>query len=89
MAGGVDYVDGVAGPLAGDCGGLDGYSALALLDHEVGCGVAVMHVAVLVYLTGVEKYAFGGRRLARIDVGDDSDVSYLRQICAHKMDIIS
>jgi hypothetical protein len=30
---------------------------------------------MLVFLAGVEKNTFGNRRLAGVDVGDDSDVS--------------
>ena len=78
MAGRVDYVDRMAVPFAGYGGGLDGDAALALLHHEVGGCVAVMHVAVLVDLAGVEKYPLGCRGLSRIYVGDNADVAYVR-----------
>ena len=37
-----------------------------------------MDVAGVVDLAGVEEDAFGRRRLARVDVGDDSYVPYIR-----------
>ena len=76
MTGSVDDVDRVAIPFAGNGGRLNGDAALAFLHHEVRGGVSVMHVAVLVDLSGVEKDSFGRRRLARIDVGDNADIAY-------------
>ena len=77
VSGGVDDVDGRPLPLAGDGGGLYRYAAFALLHHEVRRRVAVVDVAVLVYLPRVEEDAFRCRRLARVDVGDDADVPYV------------
>ena len=78
VAGSVDDVDVVAVPLAGDRGGLDRDAVLLLLDHEVRRRVCVVDVAGVVDLAGVEEDAFGRRRLARVDVGDDSYVPYIR-----------
>jgi len=78
VAGSVDDVDVVAVPLAGDCGGLDRDAVLLLLDHEVRRRVCVVDVAGVVDLAGVEEDAFRRRRLARVDVGYDSYVPYIR-----------
>ena len=48
---------------------------LASSGIEVGDGGAVVDVAHAVRRAGVEQNALGGRRLARIDVGDDADVA--------------
>jgi hypothetical protein len=37
-----------------------------------------MHIAMLVDLAGVEKDSFGRCRLARVDVGDNADIAYIR-----------
>ena len=71
-------VDIVAVPLAGDRGGLDCDAVFLLLDHEVRRRVCVVDVAGVVYLAGVEEDALGCRSLARVDVGDDADVAYIR-----------
>ena len=76
MAGGVDDVDAVVGPIAGRCGGRDGYTTLAFLDHPVHDGGTFMHFADLVGATGIEKHALGDGGLSGVDMGDDADVSY-------------
>ena len=77
VSGRVDDVDGAPLPLAGDGGGLDGDATFLLLHHEVGCGIALMYLAGLVDLAGVEEDALGRGGLARVDVGHDADVAYV------------
>jgi len=75
VAGGVDDVDRLAVPFARDSRRLDRDAALALLHHEVGRRVAVVDVAVLVDLLGVEEDALGRGGLAGVDMRDDADVA--------------
>ena len=63
------------GPESGDGGRDDGDSPLALLIHPVHDGVAFVDVTDLIGLAGVEKDPLGSGSLARIDVGNDTDVS--------------
>ena len=77
VSGGVDEGDVVAFPLEGRGGGLDGDAALALLYHEVHGGLAVVDLAELVGLAGVEEDALGHGGLAGIDVRHDADVADL------------
>ena len=75
----VDDVDAVVLPRSSRRGRGDGDAALALLDHPVHRRGAFMHFARSVDPTGVEEDALGGRRFARIDVGNDADVARLRE----------
>ena len=75
VARGVDDVDAVAVPVAGGRGRGDGDAALLLLDHPVHGRGALVDLADLVVLAGVEEDALGGRGLARVDVGHDADVA--------------
>jgi hypothetical protein len=77
MAGGVDQVDLVLAPLEGRGRGGDGDAALPLLLHPVHLGLAVVDLAGLVDLAGVEEEPLGHRGLASVDVGDDPDVANL------------
>ena len=77
---GVDHVDLVTFPLGGNRRALDGDAALAFLLHVVGRGrtlavLGVVNVDDLVLAPGVIQHALGGGGLARVDVGDDSDVA--------------
>ena len=74
VAGRVDDVDPVVGPLAGGRGRRDRDAALLLLLHPVHRGGALVDLAHLVGATGVVQDALGRRRLARVDVGHDPDV---------------
>ena len=75
MSGGIDYIEAMAVPFATGCGRLDGDTALLLLIHEVGgCG-AIVHLTHLVNFAGELENPLGGRGLARIDVGEDANVS--------------
>jgi len=80
VAGGVDDVDGITGPLGADGGGGDGYAALALLGHPVGGGGAVVHLADLVLFARIIKDALGGGGFTSVDVGDDSGVAYFTKV---------
>ena len=76
MARGIDDVDlelvlGVVGltvPEAGGSSGLDGDTTFLLLRHEVHGGGAVVGLADLVVLTGVEQNTLGSGGLAGINV---------------------
>ncbi|MND59654.1 hypothetical protein D3C80_508560 [compost metagenome] len=58
----------------GRCRG-DGDPAFLLLGHPVhGCG-AVVHLAHFVVDPGVEQDPFGGGGLARVNMGDDTDIA--------------
>jgi hypothetical protein len=72
----VDEVQLVIAPVEHRRRGGDGDAALALLGHPVHLGVALVDLADLVDLSGVEEEALGDRRLARVDVGDDANVPH-------------
>ena len=82
MAGRIDDVDPVPGPLGGRCGGADGDPALTLEIHEIHHRRAVVYVADLVCAAGEEQNALGHRRLAGVDMGYEPYVSDLTQIRA-------
>ena len=86
VAGGVDDVDAVIGPLAGRRGGRDRDAALLLLRHPVHRRRALVDLAHLVGAAGVIEDALGRRRLARINVGHDPDVPGLleREFARHE-----
>ena len=81
VSGGVDDVEAVVLPEAGGGGGLDGDAAFLLLLHEVGGGRAVVHLTDLVDLAGELEDALGGGGLARVHVGEDTDVSVKGEVC--------
>ena len=85
VAGRIDDVDAVIGPLARGRGRRDRDPALLLLLHPVHGRGAFVHLAHLVGLAGVVQDALGRRRLARINVGHDPDVSGLfeRELARH------
>ena len=74
MPGGVDDVDRVAVPLGRGCGRGDRDPSLLFLLHPIHYGRALMNLTHLVGAARVVENSFGRRRLARIDVGHDSDV---------------
>ena len=75
VAGRVDQVDAMVLPEAGRGGGGDGDPPLLLLLHPVHRRGALVHLADLVDLLGVEEDPLGHGRLARVDVRDDPDVA--------------
>ncbi len=75
VAGRIDDVDAVALPLSRGRRGGDGDTALALLLHPVHRGSALVDFADLVGPAGVVEDALGGGRFARVDVGNDADIS--------------
>src|SRR4029077_3253705 len=79
VPGRIDDVDAVIVPEAGRRRGGDGDAALLLLRHPVHRGRALMDLAQLVDLLGVEEDPLGHGRLARVDVGNDPDVPGLRE----------
>ena len=91
MARGIDDVDlellllvmGLTVPEAGGGSGLNGDAALLLLSHEVHRRGAIVGLADLVVLTGVEQNTLGGSGLTGIDVSHDADVTDLVEIIEH------
>ena len=80
VAGRVDQVDGVPGPLERNAGRVDGDAALLFLGVVVGFGRTFVDAAQLVFRAGVVEEVLGGRRLAGVDVGDDADVADQLQV---------
>ena len=83
VTGGVDDVDLVLVPEAGDGGGRDRDAALLLLLHPVRGRGAVVDLTDLVVDARVEQDALGRRRLAGIDVSHDADVADLAEVGEH------
>jgi hypothetical protein len=75
VSGGVDQVDGVALPRAGDRRRIDGDATLLFLLVEVGDGGAVVHLAHAMAGPGIEQDALGGGGLAGVDVRRDPDIA--------------
>ena len=83
VARGIDDVDlellllvmGLTVPEAGGSSGLNGDAALLLLSHEVHRRGAIVGLADLVVLTGVEQNTLGSGGLAGINVGHDADIA--------------
>ena len=75
VARGVDQVDLVLLPLERGRGRGDRDAALALLLHPVHLGLAVVDLADLVDLAGVEQEPLRDGGLAGVDVGDDAEVA--------------
>jgi hypothetical protein len=68
-------------PEARGRGGRDRDPALLLLLHPVHRGGAIVDLADLVALAGIEKNALGRRRLPGIDVRHDADVPVMLERC--------
>ena len=75
VPGRVYQVDSMILPETGSCRGRDRDAALLLLLHPVHGGRALMDLAHLVGLAGVEEDPLGSRGLAGIDVGHDAEVA--------------
>ena len=74
VAGRVDDVDPVVGPVTGGGRRGDGDAPLLLLGHPVHGGAALVDLADLVVDARVVQDALGRRGLARVDMGHDPDV---------------
>ena len=87
VPGRIDNVNAVVPPEAGDRRRGNRDAALALLLHPVGDGGAIIHVAHPIRLACIEQDPLGGRRLARINVGDDAYVTDMieRLPCLHRL----
>eukprot|EP00961_Rhodomonas_salina_P294880 3934942-Rhodomonas_salina.2 len=83
---GVDDVDALVLPKAGGGRRSDGDAPLLLLRHPVHGRAALVHLADLVGLAGIEKDALGGGGLAGVNVRHDSNVAF--QFVVHRQDII-
>ena len=79
VPGRIDDVDAMIVPEAGRSSRGDRDPALLLLGHPVHGGRALMDLTELVDLLRVEEDPLGDGGLARIDMGDDSDVPRLRE----------
>ncbi len=75
VPGRIDDVDAMVAPERGRRSRRDRDAALLLLRHPVHRRRAVVHLADLVGAAGVVEDPLGRRRLARVDVGHDSDVA--------------
>jgi len=62
-------------PEAGHCGRSDGDSSFPLLLHPIGDGGAIIHVPHAMSPPGIEEHPLCRGGLARVNVGDHSDVS--------------
>src|SRR5690606_33956185 len=89
VPGGVDDVEAVfrqglvhALPERGGGSGLDRDATLLLLLHPVHGGRAIVRLAQLVVLAGVEQDTFGRGGLAGIDVGHDAEVAVTLDGCS-------
>jgi hypothetical protein len=60
--------------------GLNRNTALSFLFHEVHSGCAVVDLADFMNLTGEFENAFGGGRFARVNVGENSDVTVFTEV---------
>ena len=85
VPGRIDDVDPMVAPERRRRSGGDGDPALLLLRHPVHRRRALMHLADLVDLLGVEEDALGDGRLAGVDMGDDADVprTFERDFACH------
>jgi hypothetical protein len=72
----------VSAPEAGGRGGRDRDATLLLLLHPVHRGGAIMDLADLVALAGIEKNALGRRRFPGINVGHDADIAVMLERCS-------
>jgi hypothetical protein len=75
VAGRVDDVEALVLPERGGRGRRNGDAALLLLLHPIHRRGAFVHLPDLVALAGVIEDPLGRRRLARIDVGHDAEVT--------------
>jgi hypothetical protein len=80
VAGRVDDVELVIFPEAGGGSRLNGDAALGLLFHEVHGGCAVVNLTDFVDLAGELENTFGGSSFARINVGEDADVTIFSKV---------
>ena len=71
----IDDVDVVTFPLAGRGRAGDRDTAFLFLDHPVHGSRTFVDFAQLMRFTGIEQNSFGRRRLARVDMRHDADVS--------------
>ena len=75
VTGRVDNVDPVALPVSRRRRGSDGDAAFLLLDHKVHGSGAFVHLPQLVDLASIKQDALGRRRLSRVYMCHDADVS--------------
>ena len=83
MAGGVDDVDLVVFPEAGNRGGRNRDAALFFLVHPVGGGSTIVGFTDFAVDTRVVEDSFGYGGLSGIDVGHDADVADLMKVRKH------
>ncbi len=88
VTGGIDDVEALAVPEGRGRGGGDRDAALLLLLHPVHGRSAVVHFADLMRFAGIIEDALRRRRLARIDVGHDAEVSVVLDFMAARHNAI-
>src|SRR5262249_13792872 len=76
VSGRIDECDARIVPFDRDRGAIDGDALGAFERVEVGCSVAFVDVAGLVFGAAEVQNPLGGRRLARVHVSDDADVTH-------------
>ena len=75
MPGRVDEIDHFLPPLAGGAGRGDGDAAFLFLGHIVHGGRTVVDFAHTVNFAAVEQHTLGKSCLARVDMGDNTDIT--------------
>src|SRR5215471_4830944 len=75
MARGIDDVNVMLFPWTGNGRRRDRDAALPFLRHPIRHGLAVVHLTELMRQTSIVEDTFGHGRLARIDMGDDTDIA--------------
>ena len=72
-------IDAMVTPEEGSSCGGDRNPALALLNHPIHLGSAVVDLAHPVYLAGIKQYSLRKRRLAGVNMRHNPDISGLFQ----------
>ena len=79
----VEQVDVVAVPVEGHAGRVDGDPAFLLFLVAVGLGRPLIHPPHAMLRTAEKQHLLSDGRLARIDVGNDADVTNIFQLTCH------
>jgi hypothetical protein len=77
VAGGIDDIDLFLVPKTGRVRRRDGDPALLFLFHPVHGRVTIIHASHFMDDTSIKQDALGRRRLTRVDMRDDPNISYI------------